>query len=81
MSWTEEKVDKLKELWGKGSTASQIASIIGGVTRNAVIGKAFRLNLAAKSIPKNNKFKQNSDDQHNVEKQVYLKKHRENVWK
>lgn len=63
MSWTTEKVDKLKELWGKGSTANQIASIIGGVTRNAVIGKAFRLNLAAKSIPKNNNFKQVSENQ------------------
>ncbi len=65
MSWTTEKVEKLKELWGKGSTASQIALIIGGVTRNAVIGKAFRLNLAAKSIPKNNNFKkvsQNKED-------------------
>ena len=48
MSWTEEKTDKLKELWGKGQTASQIAEIIGGVTRNAVIGKAHRLNLSAK---------------------------------
>ena len=48
MSWTEEKVDKLKELWGKGSTASQIAEIIGGLSRNAVIGKAHRLNLSAK---------------------------------
>ena len=48
MSWTEEKVAKLKELWGKGNTASQIAEIIGGITRNAVIGKAHRLNLSAK---------------------------------
>ena len=49
MSWTPEKVDKLKELWGKGNnTASQIAEIIGGVSRNAVIGKAHRLNLSAK---------------------------------
>ena len=48
MSWTTEKVEKLKELWGKGSTASQIAEIIGGVSRNAVIGKAHRLNLSAK---------------------------------
>ena len=38
MSWTEEKVNKLKELWGKGKTASQIAEIIGGISRNAVIG-------------------------------------------
>ena len=48
MSWNEEKVNKLKELWGKGSTASQIAEIIGGISRNAVIGKAHRLNLSAK---------------------------------
>ena len=48
MSWTEEKVEKLKELWGSGSTASQIAEIIGGISRNAVIGKAHRLNLSAK---------------------------------
>ena len=48
MSWTEEKVNKLKELWGRGKTASQIAEIIGGISRNAVIGKAHRLNLSAK---------------------------------
>ena len=49
MSWTEEKINKLKELWGKGNTASQIAEILGGVSRNAVIGKAFRLNLTHKA--------------------------------
>ena len=48
MSWTDEKVSKLKELWGKGQTASQIAEIIGGLSRNAVIGKAHRLSLSAK---------------------------------
>ena len=48
MSWTDEKVNKLKELWGKGNTASQIAEIIGGISRNAAIGKAHRLNLSAK---------------------------------
>ena len=48
MSWTEVKVKKLKELWGKGSTANQIAEIIGGMSRNAVIGKAHRLNLSSK---------------------------------
>ena len=53
MSWTEEKVNKLKELWGKGNTASQIAEIIGGVSRNAVIGKAHRLNLSSKIKTKN----------------------------
>ena len=53
MSWTEEKVTKLKELWGKGNTASQIAEIIGGISRNAVIGKAHRLNLSAKIKTRN----------------------------
>ena len=48
MGWNDEKVNKLKELWGKGNTASQIAEIIGGISRNAVIGKAHRLNLSAK---------------------------------
>ena len=53
MSWTEEKVNRLKELWGKGKTASQIAEIIGGISRNAVIGKAHRLNLSAKIKTRN----------------------------
>ena len=66
MSWTAERVGKLKELWGKGNTASEIASIIGEVTRNAVIGKAYRLNLASKSVPKNTKFKQTSKNLENV---------------
>ena len=48
MSWNDEKIATLKELWGKGNTASQIAQIIGGLSRNAVIGKAHRLNLSAK---------------------------------
>ena len=52
MSWTEEKVNKLRELWGSGRTASQIAEILGGVSRNAVIGKAHRLNLSIKIKPK-----------------------------
>ena len=50
MSWTDEKVNKLRELWGKGSTASQIAEIIGGISRNAVIGKAHRLKLSTQII-------------------------------
>ena len=66
MSWTEEKVLKLKELWGKGNTASQIAEIIGGISRNAVIGKAHRLNLSAKiktrSATSNKKFDNNTLD-------------------
>ncbi len=54
MSWTEEKVNKLRELWGNDKTASQIAEIIGGVSRNAVIGKAHRLNLSIKVRVKTN---------------------------
>ena len=46
MSWNDEKVKKLKELWGSGKTASQIAEILGGLSRNAVIGKAHRLTLS-----------------------------------
>jgi GcrA cell cycle regulator len=60
MSWTEEKVKKLKELWGKGNTASQIAEIIGGISRNAVIGKANRLNLSEKIKDKNSSHNSNS---------------------
>ena len=52
MSWTEEKVAKLKELWTKGHTASQIAEALGDTTRNAVIGKAHRLNLEARAPSK-----------------------------
>jgi GcrA cell cycle regulator len=66
MSWTLEKVGKLKQLWGKGNTAGQIASIIGEVTRNAVIGKAYRLNLTVKIIQKKNDFNQVSQHQENA---------------
>ena len=66
MSWTPDRVQKLKELWGKGNTAAQIASIIGGVSRNAVIGKAYRLNLAVKSTPKISSFKHVSQHQVNT---------------
>jgi len=55
MSWTEEKETKLKELWGQGHTASQIAKILGDTTRNAVIGKAHRLKLAARTTAKQSK--------------------------
>ena len=62
MSWTNEKVEKLKELWGKGNTASQIAEIIGGISRNAVIGKAHRLNLSAKIKTRTATSNQNFED-------------------
>lgn len=52
MSWTEEKVEKLRELWSKGHTASQIAGMLGDTTRNAVIGKAHRLNLEERAPSK-----------------------------
>ena len=67
MSWTEEKVQKLRELWGKDNTASEIAQILGGVSRNAVIGKAHRLNLSSKiktrSNPQISKNNSNSEFQ------------------
>ena len=73
MSWTEEKVNKLKELWGKGNTASQIAEIIGGISRNAVIGKAHRLNLSAKiktrSATSNKNFEDNLEEKNFKSKQ------------
>ena len=61
MSWTDERVETLKKMWGEGQSASQIAKELGGVTRNAVIGKVHRLGLsnragsagaAAKAAPK-----------------------------
>jgi len=72
MSWNEEKVEKLKELWGKGSTASQIAEIIGGISRNAVIGKAHRLNLSSKiktrNTSSNQDFGNNSKENNSKQK-------------
>mgnify|MGYP001377984105 CR=1 FL=1 len=80
MSWTEEKVAKLKELWGKGNTASQIAEIIGGISRNAVIGKAHRLNLSAKI--KTRTATSNSNFENSVhEKNIKLRKGRRNKFK
>jgi len=52
MSWTDEKVQKLRELWTKGHTASEIAGMLGETTRNAVIGKAHRLNLEERAPSK-----------------------------
>jgi GcrA cell cycle regulator len=51
MSWTDERIDRLKELWSQGVTASQIADELGGVSRNAVIGKAHRLGLQSRPSP------------------------------
>ena len=76
MSWNDEKVNKLKELWGKGSTASQIAEIIGGISRNAVIGKAHRLNLSSKIKTRNASSSQkfDNDSEGSISKQKQGKK-------
>tara|TARA_B100000989_G_scaffold221512_1_gene169227 strand:+ start:4987 stop:5481 length:495 start_codon:yes stop_codon:yes gene_type:complete len=80
MSWNDEKVAKLKELWGKGNTASQIAEIIGGISRNAVIGKAHRLNLSAKIKTRSTSNNQNFKD-NNQENNDKLKKGRRSKFK
>jgi GcrA cell cycle regulator len=51
MEWTNERIDELRRLWGQGQTASRIAELLGGVTRNAVIGKAHRLGLRGRPSP------------------------------
>ncbi|MBW8785923.1 MAG: GcrA cell cycle regulator [Novosphingobium sp.] len=51
MSWTDERIEKLTKMWEGGATASQIADELGGVSRNAVIGKAHRLGLKARPSP------------------------------
>ncbi|HEY1605679.1 MAG TPA: GcrA family cell cycle regulator [Allosphingosinicella sp.] len=51
MSWTDERIERLKSLWSQGITASQIADELGGVSRNAVIGKAHRLGLQSRPSP------------------------------
>lgn len=51
MSWTDDRVELLTKLWGEGKTAAEIAKELGGVTRNAVIGKAHRLKLSNRVSP------------------------------
>ena len=50
MSWTDERVETLKKMWAEGQSASQIAKELGGVTRNAVIGKVHRLGLSNRVV-------------------------------
>ena len=69
MSWTVEKVKKLKELWTKGHTASEIAGMFGDTTRNAVIGKAHRLDLEERAPSKN---KSSSEKKNTVKSQRKL---------
>ena len=72
MSWTLEREKKLRDLWKKGHSASQIANILGDTTRNAVIGKAHRLKLAARAIAKGsvakNKYQKNQNQAPKPEK-------------
>ena len=67
MSWTAEREEKLKELWKKGHTASQIAALLGNTTRNAVIGKAHRLNLQSRAISRKSPAKVNVENNNVVE--------------
>ncbi len=70
MSWTEEREKRLRELWKKGYTASQIAEMLGGgSTRNAVIGKAHRLKLAARIASKQSKSPEKQDTASSINKQ------------
>jgi len=70
MSWTSEKVEKLKELWSKGYTASQIAQTLGDTTRNAVIGKAHRLNLEARAPSKQSSSSKSKDSGKQTSKRI-----------
>ena len=72
MSWTPEREEKLRELWKKGHTASQIASLLGNTTRNAVIGKAHRLNLEARAVSKKSTLKVNKEN--NVKLEIKTQK-------
>ena len=72
MSWTPEREKKLKELWKIGHTASQIASLLGNTTRNAVIGKAHRLNLEARAVSKKSTLKVNKEN--NVKTEIKTQK-------
>lgn len=78
MSWTDERVNLLKQLWGEGKTAAEIAKVLGeGVTRNAVIGKAHRLKLSSRASPiqQNKKSTKNASviDRPKIKKQPVIK--------
>ena len=67
MSWDDNTTDLLKKYWSQGLTASQIAQKIGNVTRNAVIGKAHRLNLQARATSKKTRQKINTEENNTAE--------------
>ena len=62
MSWTPEKEEKLKKLWTSGHSGSEIANILRNTTRNAVIGKAHRLNLQARAVSRKKQLKINNNN-------------------
>lgn len=81
MSWTNDRIDLLMKLWGEGKTAAEIAKSLGGVTRNAVIGKAHRLKLsgrianaqdeeAAAATQKSSKSKSKSESKSSLSRRV-----------
>ena len=64
MSWTDERVELLKKLWSDGLSASQIAGELGGITRNAVIGKVHRLGLSGRAKSASSAFTASAQDPH-----------------
>ena len=75
MSWTPEREEKLRELWKIGHSASRIASMLGDTTRNAVIGKAHRLNLEARATSKRSSHKTNTENtENNVKTEAKIQK-------
>ncbi len=68
MAWNDERVELLKKFWAEGLSASQIASKMGGVTRNAVIGKVHRLGLSGRATPA--KPQRGCDSEYHVEEQA-----------
>ena len=67
MNWTPEREEKLRQLWKKGHSGSQIANLLGDTTRNAVIGKAHRLKLQARSVSKKSTSKKNIEKNNTTE--------------
>ncbi len=68
MRWTAEREERLKNLWKKGHSGSEIASVLGdGATRNSVLGKAFRLNLEARAVSRRSTSKGNTEKENTQE--------------
>ncbi len=71
MAWTEDRVELLKRLWSDGLSASQIASRMGGVTRNAVIGKVHRLGLSGRATPAKPQLSRKTEHPHTPARRVF----------